>query len=332
MPTKNNTIYILYGSETGQSQNYANELSHLLRYHHHQTIVSTLDDFNLLSIIDIKYLIVICSTTGQGELPRNATQKFWKFMLKKKLPSILLNNLKFTTLGLGDSSYSQFNFAIRKIHARLLQLGAKELCGRAELDELFAGKGKESAFRIWCDEVVSSLNKHIGIKEAPIDSEILLEPEWIAQIDRGSTEVVTKGHELDVAVTRYTKAPNISHKSRTVSTDKKQNQTHHLLQVTENERLTSQEHFQDVRRLAMKNVSDSPLPPLQSYEPGDMLEIIPFNDPHDVELLLKCQPEWNEDADLPLKIVPNPKLYEKALPDSTIPTPNSLISTPNVKN
>ncbi|GMG40148.1 unnamed protein product [Ambrosiozyma monospora] len=328
MHTKNNTIYILYGSETGQSQNYANELSYILRYHHHQTIVSTLDDFNLRSIIDIKYLIVVCSTASQGELPRNATQKFWKFMVKKKLPSILLNNLQFTTLGLGDSSYSQFNFAIRKIHARLLQLGGKELCGRAELDELFAGRGKESAFRIWCDEVVSSLDKHIGINEAPIDNEVLLEPEWIVQIDRNSDEVVTKEHELEVAVTRYTKTPNNSQKNQTVPTDQKQNQTHHLLQITENQRLTSKEHFQDVRRLVLKNVSNSPLLPLQNYEPGDMLEIIPFNDPHDIEMLLKWQPEWYKVADLPLKIILNPKLNRKTVLDSTIQTPNSLISTP----
>ncbi|GME85510.1 unnamed protein product [Ambrosiozyma monospora] len=150
-------------------------------------------------MINIEYLIVICSTAGQGGLPRNSTQKFWE---------------------------------------------------------------------IWCDEGVSSLDKHIEIREAPpIDNGILLEPEWIAQIDRNLSGVATKEHELDLAAIRYTKSPNISHVSRTVS--------------TENERLTSKEHFQDVRKLAMKNVPNSPFLPLQNYEPGDMLEIIPFNDPHD---------------------------------------------------
>ena len=50
--------------------------------------------------------ILVCSlaTTGQGELALNA-RKFFKQLLKKKLPSDCLSDTLFALFGLGDSSY-----------------------------------------------------------------------------------------------------------------------------------------------------------------------------------------------------------------------------------
>jgi sulfite reductase alpha subunit-like flavoprotein len=46
----------------------------------------------------------VISTTGQGDIPKNALD-LWKSMLRKKLPPTCLSSLKFTIFGLGDSSY-----------------------------------------------------------------------------------------------------------------------------------------------------------------------------------------------------------------------------------
>lgn len=51
-------------------------------------------------------------------------KKFWKFLLRKSLPADSLSNLTFGVIGLGDSSYQKFNFVAKRLHKRLLQLGA----------------------------------------------------------------------------------------------------------------------------------------------------------------------------------------------------------------
>src|SRR6056300_1698631 len=46
-------------------------------------------------------LFFVCSTMGQGEPPKSF-EKFWKFLLKKKLPlGTSLPNLRFAVFGLG---------------------------------------------------------------------------------------------------------------------------------------------------------------------------------------------------------------------------------------
>lgn len=54
-------------------------------------------------------------------------QKFWKFLLRKSLPSDSLAKLNFGVIGLGDSSYQQFNFVAKRLHKRLIQLGANPI-------------------------------------------------------------------------------------------------------------------------------------------------------------------------------------------------------------
>jgi flavodoxin len=92
------------------------------------------------------------STTGQGDLPANA-RTFWKSLLLKKLPPTFLNGVNFASFGLGDSSYPKyvllvlftlhdanayvfrFNWAVRKLYKRLLQLGANDIYPTGEADQ-----------------------------------------------------------------------------------------------------------------------------------------------------------------------------------------------------
>ena len=50
--------------------------------------------------------LFVCATTGQGDPPDNM-QQFWKFLLRRNLPSTSLVSLSFTVIGLGDSSYTK---------------------------------------------------------------------------------------------------------------------------------------------------------------------------------------------------------------------------------
>lgn len=51
-------------------------------------------------------------------------KSFWKFLLRKSLPKDSLSSLNFGVIGLGDSSYQKFNFVAKRLHKRLVHLGA----------------------------------------------------------------------------------------------------------------------------------------------------------------------------------------------------------------
>lgn len=53
-------------------------------------------------------------------------------MAIRGLPPDSLDGMRFAVFGLGDSGYAKYNAAARKLHARLLQLGAKELVSARE--------------------------------------------------------------------------------------------------------------------------------------------------------------------------------------------------------
>jgi sulfite reductase alpha subunit-like flavoprotein len=56
------------------------------------------------ALTEYPLVILVISTTGQGEIPKNA-KVFWKRLLSKKLPPTVFKSVRFTTFGLGDSSY-----------------------------------------------------------------------------------------------------------------------------------------------------------------------------------------------------------------------------------
>lgn len=267
------SVTILYGSETGNAQDYAHYLARKLRYNSLKPTVASLDSYPLKKLItDTKYLIVICSTTGQGELPRNL-KGFMKFLLKKKLPGDLLNHIHMTSFGLGDSSYPKFNYAIKKIHTRLLQLGCTELSPRCESDEM-AAEGIDGYYAEWEATLIDALKKKFT-NIFSIDENVLLPPEYTVEVDKGAADIV---------------APQNLHLTR---------QSPALLAgtVTSNARVTAPDHFQDIRLLTIETDTE-----VLDYAPGDTLALYPCNDERSVQLLLELQPHLLEIADKPLTV------------------------------
>ena len=71
-------------------------------------------------------VVFVASTTGEGAVPDNM-RSFWSFLLRKDLPAGSLGALRHACFGLGDSSYPKFNFAAKRLHRRLAQLGSDAL-------------------------------------------------------------------------------------------------------------------------------------------------------------------------------------------------------------
>ncbi|QPG75032.1 hypothetical protein FOA43_002372 [Brettanomyces nanus] len=277
-------LLILYGSETGNAQDFAETLALNCKYHRYEPTVAAMDDFPPKGLLDYHVLIVICSTAGQGELPLNS-RHFWKFLLRKKLPSDLLSHIKFSTFGLGDSSYSRYNWAVRKIHARLLQLGAREFSPRGECDDQSA-EGPEAYYAAWSELILKNLPAlypgNDKLTEQPIDEDVVLAPSFRIEIQTNKFKKLTDTELKQIAFNRASICNG-------GSLDQ--------FEVTQNDRLTSDDHFQDVRKVVLRRKDGMPL----KYSPGDTIALYPTNDARSVDALIKLQ-GWDDIADYPIKI------------------------------
>lgn len=369
-PLKNNII-ILYATESGNSQDLAHLLAARLRrltltdVSDHESgassfqpianiIVSSMDEY-LVRFVDLlntpadpsvfNILFCLVSTTGQGELPRTAT-RFWKFLLRKRLPKNLLNRFKFSTLGLGDSSYPRYNWAVRKVHARLLQLGAHDLgvgqtltadetlnatvnheqlkeplVQRAEADEQDPDHPADQVFTEWQKEILGYLDNLKAFQQPEIGvgllndipEDVILPPIDPVNITSDISVDYKDVNVLKQALTRLSSQQTLSDSNSLIEAI-----------VSSSDRTTSSSHFQDVRTVTL-NVpipENSPNSYL-SYEPGDTVALYPSNDPNDVESILEHL-GWTSIADKPVEVTEGfvQRILNDGITSYTNSTPN----------
>lgn len=126
MMFNNRKITILYGSQTGTAQDLAEQIYRESKLYHFNGPVQSMDGYDITNLIHEKLVIFVCATTGQGDEPDNM-KTFWRFLLRRNLPADSLSGLQYGVLGLGDSSYSKFNFVAKRLSKRLAQLGGQEI-------------------------------------------------------------------------------------------------------------------------------------------------------------------------------------------------------------
>jgi sulfite reductase alpha subunit-like flavoprotein len=139
---KNNLIHLLYGSQTGNSEEISKEIYEILLEKNYNCNYSSLnktiqnDTFNFINqngIINGEkenncniFLIIVCSTTGNGDAPETANL-FWRKLKNRKLPKNLLNGIKYGVLGLGNTNYDKFCAMGKNLDKRLKELGAEKI-------------------------------------------------------------------------------------------------------------------------------------------------------------------------------------------------------------
>ena len=117
-------IYV--GSQHGNAMGIAQELSCNLTDLNKEISVSILPLNDLLKEKNPEKIIIICSTTGNADIPDNAL-KFWIKIKNRKLEKNYYDNMNYLLLGLGDTNYADFCGAAKKISKRLKELSANEL-------------------------------------------------------------------------------------------------------------------------------------------------------------------------------------------------------------
>ena len=94
MAFENERICVLYGSQTGNAQDLAERIWRESRRFYFTGPVKCMDDYDVTRLVEEKCVIFVCSTTGQGEEPDNM-KNFWRFLLKRSLPSNSLLNMRY---------------------------------------------------------------------------------------------------------------------------------------------------------------------------------------------------------------------------------------------
>jgi len=124
-------ISVVYGSQTGNAKRVAERLARELETSGQLVRLVRADAYPTRELKDERWLYLVVSTQGDGDPPDDA-RGFVEFLAGKRAPP--LKDLRYAVLGLGDSSYPQFNAIGRRLDERLAELGAQRLFDRGEAD------------------------------------------------------------------------------------------------------------------------------------------------------------------------------------------------------
>lgn len=171
-------VTILYGSQTGNSQSLAKKTSEELKSHGFEVILSAMNQFKPNQLKNIRNLLIIISTHGEGEPPDNAGI-FYEYLHSKRAPK--LDHLQFSVLALGDSSYEFFCQTGKDFDSRLEELGGKRLFSRSDCDLDF-----EEPATQWLSGVVDSLKKQQIIEVTPVAATLKAESKVEAEYSRSN--------------------------------------------------------------------------------------------------------------------------------------------------
>jgi len=114
-------LTILYGTETGNSQELADKLAAKAAFKNISTRVISLYDYDTNSLTKEDNLAIIVSTHGEGEVPEMA-KDFFNYITGDKVPT--LENVSYSVLALGDRTYKHFCKTGEDINQALKDLGA----------------------------------------------------------------------------------------------------------------------------------------------------------------------------------------------------------------
>ncbi|XP_067949341.1 NADPH-dependent diflavin oxidoreductase 1-like [Watersipora subatra] len=260
--TSERKLLILFGSQTGTAEEVAEGLARDGFRRHFDVELSSLDQFDIQKLLHSRLAIFVCSTTGQGDPPSNM-KKFWKFLLRKNLPADSLGNLHFVMVGLGDSSYIKYNFIGKKLYRRLCQLSASPVLYPVLCDEQHQ-LGSDAAL----DEHLPIMWEKI-LELFPLPSNCIqipryeiLPPKFKVNRDQHPSMPMSMSMPNHVSTRNSSSAPFAS-------------------RLISNERITSPEHFQDVRLIRL-DISGSDI----RYDVGDVAYLWPQNSQSMVETFL----------------------------------------------
>ncbi|KAH7105038.1 cytochrome P450 [Auriculariales sp. MPI-PUGE-AT-0066] len=154
--SKGETIHILYGSNTGSCETFAQRIASDAPHHGFNAIVETLDSAS--SNLPTDGPVVILSSSFEGEPPDNA-RRFIKFIEgQSQTSNKTLSRVKYIVFGCGNHDWVQTYQRVPRLVDDLLEkCGAQRLMHRGEAD---AGSNAFfDAFDLWEEQLWVALKK-----------------------------------------------------------------------------------------------------------------------------------------------------------------------------
>lgn len=148
-PVQTKDITILFASQTGNSQKIAHKLASAIQDENNTVTVASTADFKVNNLKKLDHLFIVASTHGEGEPPDNAIS-FYEYLHSKRAPQ--LNDVKYSVLSLGDTSYEFFCKTGIDFDERLKALGATAIVPRVDCDVDF-----EEAANSWIEQVKAAI-------------------------------------------------------------------------------------------------------------------------------------------------------------------------------
>ena len=161
-------VTVLFGSQTGNSQGIAEELSQKLKEQEFNVTLTSMYDFKPNALKKLEHLLLVVSTQGEGDPPDTAIQ-FHEFLHSKRAPK--LEQLRYSVLSLGDSSYEFFCQTGKEFDSRLEELGATRLAPRVDCDLDYDEPAAE-----WFENVIGALNEITGASARPLQDSSVANP------------------------------------------------------------------------------------------------------------------------------------------------------------
>ena len=142
------SVTILYGSQTGNAREMAKALGEEACGRGIDARVLGMEQFKTLDFEEVPRLVLVSSTTGNGDAPDNA-DKFFRYVKRRATPSVFTKT-RYAIFGLGDSNYEQFCAVPILFDEHMKRLGGTPMVKRCDADEVF---GLETYFDPWKEKL-----------------------------------------------------------------------------------------------------------------------------------------------------------------------------------
>ena len=153
------TWTVFYATETGNSRRIADKLAEQSKQAGLSVNVVNLREFRPRGLSKIENAMFVIATHGIGE-PPEGSELFFDYLSSDKAPR--LENLNYSVLALGDSSYADFCEIGKVLDERLQQLGATAVVERVDCDLDF-----DNPAAAWSTRVVDYARENSTAVELP---------------------------------------------------------------------------------------------------------------------------------------------------------------------
>lgn len=151
-------VAVLYGTQTGNCQELAENMVKQFEEQEFNVTLASMNDFRPRDLRKLTNLLIIVSTHGEGD-PPDDTLQFHEVLHSRRAPK--LDELNYSVLALGDSSYELFCQTGKEFDARLEELGANRIVPRVDCDLDYDEPAAE-----WFAKVLETLNEQAGAQRA----------------------------------------------------------------------------------------------------------------------------------------------------------------------